>query len=80
MIVNHAIVISKHYCNFLNYHQTQIKPNNSFKFCFQFRSNLYHLVLNQCSEEAKERINNSSYQYVDCVEQILKATKILTYS
>lgn len=45
-----------------------------------FRSNLYHLVLNQCSEEAKERINNSSYQYVDCVEQILKATKILTYS
>lgn len=47
---------------------------------FQFRSNLYHVVLNQCSEEAKERINNSSYQYVDCVEQILKATKILTYS
>ncbi|XP_062591912.1 dynein axonemal intermediate chain 7 homolog [Saccostrea cucullata] len=45
-----------------------------------FRSNLYHTVLTQCSEEAKERINNSSYQYVDCVEQILKATKVLTYS
>ncbi|XP_048780286.1 dynein axonemal intermediate chain 7 homolog isoform X2 [Ostrea edulis] len=45
-----------------------------------FQSNLYHLVLSQCSEEAKERVHNSSYQYVDCVEQILKATKILTYS
>ncbi|XP_061178031.1 dynein axonemal intermediate chain 7 homolog isoform X2 [Saccostrea echinata] len=45
-----------------------------------FRSNLYHTVLTQCSEEAKERILNSSYQYVDCVEQILKATKVLTYS
>jgi hypothetical protein len=36
--------------------------------------------MSQCSEEAKERVHNTSYQFVDCVEQVLKATKILTYS
>ncbi|KAK3104097.1 hypothetical protein FSP39_024384 [Pinctada imbricata] len=45
-----------------------------------FKSNLYNLMMSQCSEEAKERINGTSFQYVDCVEQILKATKVLSYS
>ncbi|KAL4224695.1 Protein casc1 [Mactra antiquata] len=46
----------------------------------EFRSNLYHLLLENVSAEAKERIKDSDYQFVDCVQQLLSATKILTYA
>ncbi|XP_067655393.1 dynein axonemal intermediate chain 7 homolog isoform X2 [Haliotis asinina] len=45
-----------------------------------FKSNLYHLIVDTGSEEAKDRIYNSSYEFVDCVQQLLEATKVLTYS
>lgn len=47
---------------------------------FQFKSNLYHLIVDTVSEEARDRIYNSSYEFVDCVKQLLEATKVLTYS
>ncbi|KAL3842018.1 hypothetical protein ACJMK2_020090 [Sinanodonta woodiana] len=46
----------------------------------QFRSNLYHLLISTGSDEAKERIKETSYEFVDCVQQLLMATKILTYA
>jgi len=46
----------------------------------QFRSNLYHHLVEYGSEEAKQRVKQTNYQFVDCVQQILSATKILTYS
>ncbi|KAK3598788.1 hypothetical protein CHS0354_020899 [Potamilus streckersoni] len=46
----------------------------------QFKSNLYNLLLSIGSEQVKERIKETSYEFVDCVQQLLMATKILTYS
>lgn len=45
-----------------------------------FKSNLYHLLLEHSSEEAKTRIHETSFQYMDCVHQLLSATKVLTYA
>lgn len=45
-----------------------------------FKSNMYHLIKETVSEEAKERITNTSNQYIDCVTQLLSATKVLTYA
>ena len=47
---------------------------------FQFKSNMYHLIQETVSDEAKERITNSSNQYIDCVTQLLSATKVLSYA
>ncbi|XP_033752163.1 LOW QUALITY PROTEIN: axonemal 84 kDa protein-like [Pecten maximus] len=45
-----------------------------------FKSNLYHLVEDLATPAAKERIVNTSFQFVDCVTQILKSTKLLTFA
>ncbi|KAH3877276.1 dynein axonemal intermediate chain 7-like isoform X2 [Dreissena polymorpha] len=45
-----------------------------------FKSNLYHLLMEYSSPEAKERIHETNFQYIDCVRQILSATKVLTYA
>uniref|UniRef100_A0A0B7AJV5 IC97/Casc1 N-terminal domain-containing protein n=1 Tax=Arion vulgaris TaxID=1028688 RepID=A0A0B7AJV5_9EUPU len=45
-----------------------------------FRSNLYHLVATITSENAQTRINETNFQFIDCVYQLLKATRVLTYS
>ncbi|XP_041366067.1 axonemal 84 kDa protein-like [Gigantopelta aegis] len=46
----------------------------------EYHSNMYHLVTYTGSEEAVDRIKSSSIEFIDCVEQILKATKVLTYA
>jgi len=55
---------------------------NLYRFCLiaQFKSNLYNLVTEYASKEAKERIQETHYEFVDCVKQILSATKVLTYA
>merc|ERR1712110_234503 len=46
----------------------------------EFKSNIYHLMKDITSETAQQRVQDSSYQFVDCVEQLLRATKVLTYA
>ncbi|KAK7478625.1 hypothetical protein BaRGS_00030157 [Batillaria attramentaria] len=45
-----------------------------------FRSNLYHFLQGTGSEAAKERVQETSIEFVDCVHQLLKATQVLTYA
>ncbi|XP_021353310.1 axonemal 84 kDa protein-like isoform X3 [Mizuhopecten yessoensis] len=45
-----------------------------------FKSNLYHMVEDLATPAAKEKFANTSYQFVDCVTQILKSTKLLTFA
>ncbi|XP_050403844.1 dynein axonemal intermediate chain 7 [Patella vulgata] len=46
----------------------------------EFRSNLYHLMKITISEEGMDRIEKTDYKYIDCVQQLLQATKVLTYA
>ncbi|XP_029189944.2 dynein axonemal intermediate chain 7 homolog isoform X2 [Acropora millepora] len=46
----------------------------------QLHSGLYHMVLDGASEEAQERVNASHFLFIDCVYQLLDASKIITYS
>ncbi|CAG5133325.1 unnamed protein product, partial [Candidula unifasciata] len=45
-----------------------------------FKSTLYHLVSCVASENALDRIKDTNFQFVDCVYQLLTATRLLTYS
>ncbi|XP_070199022.1 dynein axonemal intermediate chain 7 homolog isoform X1 [Littorina saxatilis] len=46
----------------------------------QFKSNLYHYTRELMSETSKERIQESSIEFIDCVQQLLRATQVLTYA
>lgn len=46
----------------------------------EYKSNIYHLMKEITSETAQERVNDTDYQFADCVHQLLKATKVLTYA
>lgn len=46
----------------------------------QFHSDLYHMVLDGASEKAQQRVKASNFLFIDCVYQLLNATKIITYS
>ncbi|XP_076471591.1 dynein axonemal intermediate chain 7-like isoform X2 [Babylonia areolata] len=46
----------------------------------QFKSNLLHYTRMSASDEAKERVQETSLEFVDCVQQLLKATQVLTYA
>ncbi|GFO01258.1 protein casc1-like [Plakobranchus ocellatus] len=45
-----------------------------------FKSNIYHLMTEVASEAALNRVKETNFQFVDCVEQLLRATKVLTYA
>ncbi|CAH1786904.1 unnamed protein product, partial [Owenia fusiformis] len=45
-----------------------------------FHADLYHMAQEIASEEAKQRITNTSYEFTDCVQQLMFATKLLSYS
>ncbi|KAL5006456.1 hypothetical protein ScPMuIL_015262 [Solemya velum] len=44
------------------------------------KSNMYHLLMDIGTADAKERVRNTNYQFSDCVYQLLSATKLTTYS
>ncbi|CAL1547102.1 unnamed protein product [Lymnaea stagnalis] len=46
----------------------------------EYKSNLYHLMNDIGSKTTLERIETTSYFFINCVYQLLKATKVLTYS
>ncbi|KAL8618991.1 hypothetical protein ACOMHN_018373 [Nucella lapillus] len=46
----------------------------------QFKSNLYHYARDIMSEPAKERLHETSNEFIDCVQQLLKATQVLTFA
>lgn len=46
----------------------------------QFKSNLYHYTRDTVSDAAKERLQETSIEFTDCVQQLLKATQVLTYA
>lgn len=45
-----------------------------------FKSNLYHYAMANLSDAAKERIQESSVEFIDCVQQLMKATQVVTYA
>jgi len=45
-----------------------------------FKSNLYHFSEAHCTDPAKERIQETSVDFMDCVSHLLKATQVLTYA
>lgn len=51
----------------------------SMYFCFQFHADLYHMVLELSSDAGRERIT-TDFRFSDAVNQILSATKVVTYS
>ncbi|XP_059174168.1 dynein axonemal intermediate chain 7 homolog isoform X3 [Physella acuta] len=53
----------------------QFDINNS-----TFKSNMYHLMPEFTSKEALERVQETSDQFMDCVNQLLKATRVLVFS
>ncbi|BFZ05042.1 hypothetical protein BsWGS_08084 [Bradybaena similaris] len=46
----------------------------------QFKSTLYHLISSVASESAMDRIKETNFQFVECLYQLLTATRVLTYS
>lgn len=46
----------------------------------QLHSDLYHMVMDGASEEAQQRVKDSHFLFIDCVYQLLNATKLITYS
>lgn len=46
----------------------------------QFKSNLYHYARDTASDAAKDRLQETSMEFIDCVQQLLKATQVLTYA
>jgi len=46
----------------------------------EFKSNLFHYSKQLTSEACAERVQESSIEFVDCVQQLLKATQVLTYA
>lgn len=46
----------------------------------ELHSSLFHMVKCYANDAAIERIKNSNYLFVDCVNQLLNYTKVLTYS
>ncbi|XP_064635495.1 dynein axonemal intermediate chain 7 homolog isoform X2 [Lineus longissimus] len=45
-----------------------------------FHADMYHMVLELASEDALTRIRESSFKFIDCVNQLLTGTKLVTYS
>ncbi|WAR02748.1 AXP83-like protein [Mya arenaria] len=45
-----------------------------------FKSNLYHLLTEYSTKDARERIMDTNFEFTDCVHQLLSATKVLTYA
>ena len=54
--------------------------NLCFSLFSQLHSDLYHMVLDGASEKAQQRVKDSNFLFIDCVYQLLNATKIITYS
>ncbi|KAM3925258.1 dynein axonemal intermediate chain 7 [Leptodactylus fuscus] len=46
----------------------------------EFHSTLYHMVRDYSSAEATARLRHSHHLHMDCVYELLSATKVLTYS
>ncbi|KAK2146360.1 hypothetical protein LSH36_614g02029 [Paralvinella palmiformis] len=46
----------------------------------EFNADMYHMAMELVSDDAKERIRNTSHKFVYGVYTMLKSTKILTYS
>lgn len=46
----------------------------------EFHSTLFHLLKDTASEGALERVKGAHYLFIDCMYQLLMATRILSYS
>ncbi|XP_066446879.1 dynein axonemal intermediate chain 7 isoform X2 [Eleutherodactylus coqui] len=46
----------------------------------EFHTTLYHMIRDYCSAEATTRLQHSHHLFMDCVYQLLSATRVLTYS
>ncbi|XP_069484589.1 dynein axonemal intermediate chain 7 [Ambystoma mexicanum] len=46
----------------------------------ELHSTLFHMIKCYANDAAMEQVKNSHYLFVDCVHQLLKYTKVLTYS
>lgn len=46
----------------------------------EFHTTLYHMIREDCGAEATERLRLSHHLFVDCVYELLSATRVLTYS
>lgn len=46
----------------------------------EFHSTLFHLLKDTASEAALDRVKQAHYLFIDCVYQLLVATRVLTYS
>ncbi|XP_073506622.1 dynein axonemal intermediate chain 7 isoform X2 [Phyllobates terribilis] len=46
----------------------------------EFHSSLYHMVRDHCSPEAMARLPHSHHLFIDCVYELLRSTRLLTFS
>lgn len=58
----------------------ELDSNMHFYSIFQFKSNLYHYAKANLSGEALMKIDKTSKEFSDCVQQLLNATQVLTFS
>ena len=42
--------------------------------------NLYHMLRDDASDIAKQRLNDSSVVFIDCVHQLLSAANVFVYA
>ncbi|XP_028414620.1 protein CASC1-like [Dendronephthya gigantea] len=46
----------------------------------KLHADLYHMVMDGASQSAVSKVKGTSFQFFNCVSQLLNATKVLTYS
>lgn len=46
----------------------------------EFHSTLYHMIKDYSNPDAIDRLKHSHHLFVDCVQQLLSMTRVLTYS
>eukprot|EP00058_Branchiostoma_floridae_P011953 XP_002597441.1 hypothetical protein BRAFLDRAFT_122626 [Branchiostoma floridae] len=46
----------------------------------ELRSNMYHMLTDSASEKARERIQAASFRFLHCAEELIRATRLFTYS
>ncbi|XP_066275833.1 dynein axonemal intermediate chain 7 homolog isoform X2 [Branchiostoma lanceolatum] len=46
----------------------------------ELRSNMYHMLTDSASEKARERIQAASYKFLHCAGELIRATRLFTYS
>jgi len=46
----------------------------------EFHADMYHMAMQLCPEDGKQRLRDTSYGFTNTVQQLLESTRLLIYS